>query len=161
MKTLEISTKLGFEDAIGSLQKMISKSGGSSLILEKRTRGYVSSKKVYLYRSQTMFGNPYKPVFVGKVVKEQDNVILKGSFTTYIFGKILLTVWIVLVSAMVGFMVLDTYINNHSDFNSTLITAIGIYIVFVLAGVCSMFFGRFQAGDDIEYLSNKIREALN
>lgn len=159
-KKLKVRSHFSFDDTLILLSSILEKPKKHAFVLKKYTKGRVDIDQVYFYRSQVMFGNPYKPVFSGRLYERDGQVFLEGKFTVHIIGKILFTLFTTSVTVMIGYAILSMYIDNSMNFDQ-LMTLIQVCIVFISAGVFSLLFGSFLANDDVTYLSSKINELLS
>lgn len=113
-----------------------------------------------------MFGNSFKPIFVGKFHQKNGNVFLEGKFTTFIFSKIFMFFWL----TFAAFWTLLAFFNTAA----TLVTDIQrignepTQILFLIIGAAFFVIGILfikgcwrLSSKDMEYLKEVICKALS
>ena len=80
-------------ESVARLRARTGRSVFSSLFHESAV-GPVSASRVRLQRVIPLFGNSFKPVFVGAFRHDHGRVVLEGRFTMFLFSKIFMTIWL-------------------------------------------------------------------
>jgi hypothetical protein len=65
-----------------------------SALFRQAAVGPVTESRVRLQRVIPLFGNSFKPIFVGRFEHSQGRVVLNGRFTMFLFSKIFMTAWL-------------------------------------------------------------------
>lgn len=163
---LELRSAFPLQESIERLKTATKRSVFSTLFCEAAV-GCVTARRVRLQRVKPMFGNSFKPVFVGRFVEVGGTVILRGQFTMFLFSKVFMSVWL-------GFALLWTILaamaalgagrtpnapETHHSLAATLFPIIGI--AFFLVGVAFLRFCWWLSRGDIGYLKTTMVRALD
>jgi hypothetical protein len=65
-----------------------------SALFRQAVVGPVTDSSVRLQRVIPMFGNSFKPTFVGRFREDQGQVVLEGRFTMFRHSKVFMTIWL-------------------------------------------------------------------
>jgi tetratricopeptide (TPR) repeat protein len=131
--------------------------------------GPVEKDCVRLQRVIPLFGNSFKPIFVGKFKEAPDGVVLEGDFTTFTSAKIFMTIWFGCASIWVAIATIagiSGSIRNPGEVASDPAKLI-VAIFFPLFGVFFIAMGNYflrfcwwLSRGDIDFLSAVIARAL-
>ena len=116
--------------------------------------GFVSKDQVRLHKVTFMYANIFKPIFVGKFVTRDNEILLVGDFkmgsvarvTTYIFVGFLSFIQLILLVLIIS----DP--DNRSQFFDPL--------SFIALGVLVVYSAKLIGKKDIPWIENKIKQAL-
>jgi hypothetical protein len=133
--------------------------------------GRVSETEVRVKRHIPLFSNSFKPIYVGTFEATPAAVVLKGTFTTFMFSKLFMTVWFgfvalwTTVTFVFALAVLAIELLYPSAFDSNpQILWVVVFPLFGLGlfafGYCILRFARWLSRGDIDFLSERISGAL-
>ena len=125
-------------------------------LLQEAAAGPVTESRVRLNRVIPLFGNSFKPVFVGAFRQDLGRVVLEGRFTMFLFSKILMTIWLAFALVWTGVAVFAV---TRSPTLTLLFPLFGL--CFVVAGVAFLRFCWWLSRNDMPYLASVINTALN
>ena len=117
--------------------------------------GTVKESRVSLQRVIPMFGNSFKPFFVGKFERRAGKVVLVGQFTMHLFTKVFMAFWMGSV-ALITIAGAVAAIRSHRAWPMPLM-GLGMLLVAVLL----IGFGAWLSRNDSAWLSEIIRQTLN
>ena len=125
--------------------------------------GPVSESRVRLQRVIPMFGNSFKPIFVGAFTLSQGQVVLEGRFTIYRAAKAFMCLWFSIALTIAAITLLGALkaIVEHrlSDEPTALLAPLGP-LAFLLVGVGFVRGCWWLSRGDIPYLAAVIEAAL-
>jgi hypothetical protein len=151
----EFKSGLTLEESIRRLSEATRRSVFSTLTREAAV-GKVSKERVSLLRFTPVFGNAFKPRFIGQFHLQHGQVVLSGRFTMMLFVKIFMTYWF-------GFCVLwtcgATVAAIFSPQTPWLLPFGGVLMFAV--GVGFIAFAKQISTNDIQWLTNVIQRALS
>jgi hypothetical protein len=163
---LELRSAFPLQESVERLKTATKRSVFSTLFCEAAV-GCVTANRVRLQRVIPMFGNSFKPVFVGRFVEVGGTVVLRGQFTMFLFSKVFMSVWlsfalvwtILAAVAVFGAGRSPSAPQTHHSLAATLFPCIGI--AFFLAGVAFLRFCWWLSRGDIDYLKTTMIRALD
>jgi len=136
-----------------------------SALFRQAAVGPVTESKVRLQRIIPLFGNSFKPIFVGRFEHSHGRVILQGRFTMFLFSKIFMTAWLgfalvltIIAAAATLQTVMGSDANPQKDPMTLLFPLVGIG--FFLAGVAFVRGCWWLSRSDIAFLTSVIQAAL-
>ena len=134
-----------------------------SALFRQAAVGPVSESRVRLQRVVPMFGNSFKPIFVGAFALSQGRVVLEGRFTIYPFAKVFMCIWFSIGLTIAAFALIGVLraIAQHglSEGPAALLVPLGV-LAFLLVGVGIVRVGWWLSRRDIPYLTAVIEAAL-
>lgn len=89
---VELRSSFSLQESVERL-KLATKRSLFSYLFSHAAAGRVTPTSVRLQRVIPMFGNSFKPIFVGRFVEIDGRVVLKGKFTMFRISKILTSIW--------------------------------------------------------------------
>jgi hypothetical protein len=126
--------------------------------------GPVDESTVRLHRVIPMFGNSFKPIFVGRFDLDEGRVVLEGRFTMFRFSKIFMTIWLVfalLWTVLAAAAALKAVAEDGAtmyDPVAWLVPLVGV--LFFLAGVAFVRGCWWLSRKDMVFLTSVIQAAL-
>jgi len=137
-----------------------------SSLFRQAAVGPVTESRVRLQRVIPLFGNSFKPIFVGMFQQHHGRVVLEGRFTTFLFAKVLLTTWLgfIVVWTIVAIVfVLKTAGYNPGKLSEEPMTLLSpvVGVAFFVAGVAFARLCWWLSRKDILFLAAVIHEALS
>ena len=152
-------------ESIARLRARTERSIFSSLFHESAA-GPVGESRVRLQRVIPLFGNSFKPIFVGAFQQSHGRVVLEGRFTIFLFSKIFMTAWLTLAlvwTIIAACVVLRTVHNDPGRLGEgTLALLFPLFgLVFFAAGIGFIRGSWWLSRNDMGYLSSVIRSALS
>jgi hypothetical protein len=134
-----------------------------SALFRQAAVGPVSESRVRLQRVIPMFGNSFKPIYVGAFTVSQGRVVLEGRFTIYRAAKALMCIWFSIALTLVAITLVGApkAIVEHrlSDQPAVLLAPLGP-LAFLLVGVGFVRGCWWLSRGDIPYLTAVIEAAL-
>jgi hypothetical protein len=122
---------------------------------DEAAAGRVTASRVSLQRVIPMFGNTFKPFFVGRFERRGGKVVLAGRFTMHVFFKCFMAVWTAGVAAVtVGGSMAAMHTHRAAP-----MPLLGLGML--LFAVVLMRLGAWMSRNDPAWLSGVIRHALN
>lgn len=118
--------------------------------------GSVSRDNVRLHKVTPMFGNIFKPIFLGKFRTENHKVLLVGKFQMGVIAQII--VWFSMIMGLVAQIVALTSIGTEIDhkqlslFGPTIFMGVGILVV---------LFCKVSARRDVYWIKTRIESTLS
>lgn len=163
---LELRSAFPLQESVERLKTATKRSVFSTLFCEAAV-GCVTASRVRLQRVIPMFGNSFKPVFVGHFVEVGSTVVLRGQFTMFLFSKVFMSVWLsfalvwTILATVAGFGAgtSPSAPQTHHSPAASLFPFIGI--AFFLAGVAFLRFCWWLSRGDIDYLKTTMVRALD
>jgi len=135
-----------------------------SALFRQAAVGPVSESRVRLQRVIPMFGNSFKPIYVGAFTLRQGRVVLDGRFTTFRSAKAFMCIWFSIGLTIVAITVVGALkaIVEHrlSDQPALLLAPLGP-LAFLLVGVGFVRGCWWLSRGDIPYLTAVIEAALS
>jgi hypothetical protein len=134
-----------------------------SALFRQAAVGPVSESRVRLQRVIPMFGNSFKPIYVGAFTLSQGRVVLEGRFTMYRTAKAFMCIWFsigltIVAVALVG--ALKAIVEHRlGDQPVVLLAPLGP-LAFLLGGVGFVRGCWWLSRGDIPYLTVVIEAAL-
>ena len=132
---------------------------------KQRAVGTVKTTFVGLQRVIPLFGNSFKPIFVGKFEEEPQGIVLRGRFTTFGFVKAFIPVWF--GGLLIGLVLAVKQSVLAASADPQLIVSNPNYILvplgFLIFEVVGYFFLRFcwwLSRGDVDFLAQIITQAL-
>lgn len=153
------------EESIEKLSEETKRSVFQSLTKQNAV-GIVTESNVRLQRVIPMFGNSFKPIFVGQFNTKSGKVEIEGKFTTFAISKVFMVFWLGFAAFWtVGATIktYDTWISNPERFDVEPILMFFplIGLAFFVVGIV-FFKGCWRLSiRDIDYLKNVITKALS
>jgi hypothetical protein len=148
----EFRSGFGLEESVERLRAATKRSVFSALS-ETAAVGKVTEKSVRLQRVIPMFGNSFKPFFLGQFQSGNGQVLLVGRFTMLPMVKVFMTFWLGVVSlTSVGFL--------FGLKSTTPAPAVLVPFLMLGGGVAMLAFGKWLARNDVAWLSEVIEGAL-
>jgi hypothetical protein len=129
-----------------------------SAFTRQRAVGTVKRSRVSLQRAIPFIGNSFKPFFIGRFEERDGRVTLAGRFTLLWLAKALASLWFGFVMLWTALAVGVMAIHGPTDDNWWL-PAFGTGML--AAGMGFAWICRWFARNDIEWISNVIRQALS
>jgi hypothetical protein len=162
---VEVPSLFSLQDSVQHLRDFTKRSVFSSLFSQAAV-GRVTATDVRLQRVIPMFGNSFKPIFVGKFQEINGHVVLKGKFTMFLFSKIFMSIWL-------GFALFWTILASLSIFSTSGVRTTTpvenpllasmfplIGIAFFLGGILFVRFCWWLSRSDMKYLTKVMTQAL-
>lgn len=151
-------------ESVTRLQKCTKRSVFSSLFREAAV-GPVTESRVRLQRVIPLFGNSFKPIFVGRFHHSQGRVVLEGRFTMFSFAKVFMTGWLAFAliwTALAAFATLKAVSQTGAPMPersiALLLPLIGV--VFFAMGIAIVRVSWWLSRNDMAFLASVIRRAL-
>jgi hypothetical protein len=132
-----------------------------SALFRQAAVGPVDESRVRLHRVIPMFGNSFKPIFVGRFDHDEGRVVLEGRFTMFRFSKIFMTIWLVfalLWTVFAAAAALKDSARIYDDPVALLVPLVGV--LFFLAGVAFVRGCWWLSRKDMVFLTSVIQAAL-
>ena len=136
-----------------------------SALFRQAAVGPVDESSVRLHRVIPMFGNSFKPIFVGRFNLEEGRVVLEGRFTMFRLSKIFMTIWLVFAliwTVLAAAAALKTVAQDRGtiseDPEALLVPLVGV--LFFLAGVAFVRGCWWLSRNDMVFLTSVIQAAL-
>ncbi len=116
--------------------------------------GKVSREKVFIFRyRQGMGRTPFRPIFQGKFIVEDNQTFLKGLFSMALSTKIMTILWFGLI---IYFTIMSINGNRQELQPISFLLPVGtILIFFSLYG-----FGRWVSRNDRDFISERIKSSI-
>jgi hypothetical protein len=137
-----------------------------SALLRQAAVGPVDESRVRLHRVIPMFGNSFKPIFVGRFDLDEGRVVLDGRFTMFRLSKIFMTIWLVFAliwTILATAAALRTVVQDrgriYDDPVAWLVPLVGV--LFFLAGVAFVRGCWWLSRKDMVFLTSVIQAALH
>lgn len=150
----EFKSAFDLEESIKRL-RAATKGSVFSALAQPAAVGPVKEAKVRLQRAIPMVSNSFKPFFFGRFEVRQDGVYLAGKFTLLPFAKVFMTFWLG-ATTFIGILLLAT---GGQAQGAGSLAALGPFAM-VGFGIGLVAVGKWFARNDMEWLSNVIRTAL-
>lgn len=127
--------------------------------------GRVSVERVHLQWVVPMFGNAFKPIFVGRFAKEHGNVVLRGKFSMFLTSRVLMMFWF---CGVITWVALVAGKLAHACLSTSGCIGEPKLILFLLFGLAMLVAGVFfvaylwnYSREDMDHLSGLIVDALS
>ncbi|MFZ0500499.1 MAG: hypothetical protein WAU49_09630 [Steroidobacteraceae bacterium] len=117
--------------------------------------GKVSAQRVALQRAMPMFGNSFKPFFIGRFIEREGRVFLVGQFRVVLPVRIFMAFWFG-VLALMALLSVTRAPSSHARW-AGLLAAIGMATL----GMAMVAFGKWLARNDPAWISAIIEGALS
>lgn len=154
----EVQSDFDIEESILKLSKIVSSIPYP--INELRIRGFVSKNRISFRKTIPFIQNSFKPIFVGKLVKIEDCVVLKGKFSVHWLTRLFYTiVWLFLVT--VAFLPIIGYLINKDNNFISVMTMFFVGLCMWVASVGLVVLGRRFSRNDTKYLSDIVKQTLS
>ena len=163
---LELRSAFQLQESVERLKTATKRSVFSTLFCEAAV-GCVTASRVRLQRVIPMFGNSFKPVFVGHFVEVGGTVVLRGQFTMFLFSKIFMSVWLgfalvwTILAAVAGLVAGSSPSAPPTHYSLAAILFPCIGIAFFLGGVAFLRSSWRLSRGDIDYLKTTMVRALD
>jgi|SRR3989344_3816019 len=157
--TVSFEVKGDFSQAVDRLARTASKPILQATFDESQKPslvGTVSKDHVRIHKVKPMFGNLFKPIFLGKFQTDNHKTTLSGKFKMGLLPQITTYVF-VLVGLIVQVFALPE-IGSESGFRSLSFLEPSLFILGVISVV---LFGKFFARRDVEWIKHQIETALS
>ena len=154
---VEVHSPFSLHDSVQRLREVTKRSVFSSLF-SQAAAGRVTATDVRLQRVIPMFGNSFKPIFVGKFRETNGQVVLSGRFTMFLFSKIFMSVW--LSFWLIWTLLAALSVLGIGDVQAPPSTGL-IGVVFFVAGILFVRFCWWLSRSDMKYLTGVITQALH
>jgi hypothetical protein len=146
-----------------SVERLRARTGRSvlSALFHQSAVGPVNESRVRLQRVIPLFGNSFKPIFVGRFHQSQGRAVLEGRFTMFLFSKVFMTVWLAfalvwtITSAVAALRAVG---RGHAKPMAMLFPLVGV--LFFLTGVGFVRCCWWLSRNDMAFLGSVIRAAL-
>ena len=163
---VEIHSPFSLSDSVQRLRDATKRSVFSSLFRQAAV-GPVTAANVRLRRVIPMFGNSFKPIFVGRFRETNGQVVLSGRFTMFLFSKIFISVWLsfwliwtlVATLGVFGIGGIQPAPSSGSPLLVLLFPLIGVG--FFVAGILFVRLCWWLSRSDMKYLTAVITQALH
>jgi hypothetical protein len=151
------STPVEFKSAFAlqeSLERLrvATKRSAFSAMAQAAAVGPVKETKVRLQRVIPMLHNSFKPFFFGRFERRSDGIYLTGRFALLPFVKIFMTIW------LGGVIFIGAVVATQAQ-RGGLWPTLGCFAMAAF-GIAMIGFGKWLSRNDVEWLSNVIRTAL-
>lgn len=154
------------EEAVKRLREAVKPTIFHSLFKQSAV-GEVRKDRVRLQKVIPFFGNSFKPIFVGAFKDTADGVILEGVFTTFMFSKIVMTVWFgfsliwTLTAIFAAAGIIFAKGNILTSFNMLYAISFPVFgLLFMAFGYGLLRFCWWVSRADMDFLSRTITHAL-
>lgn len=154
-ETAEFASDYSMEESVEQLAKVVKRSVFNALTSQELV-GRVSSSRVSLQRVIPLFGNSFKPFFVGTFLPRGGRVVLTGTFTMHRFAKAFMTLWFGFC-ILCTLMAMATFLGGNTE--NALMSLFGAGML--LGGFGFMRLGQWISRGDIAWISRRISEALS
>ncbi len=156
------ATPAEFESSYGleeSVQRLAAATGRSvfSALTRQRAVGTVKPSRVSLQRVIPMFGNSFKPFFIGEFQERNGRVVLTGRFTMIWPVKTFMSVWFGFLLVWTALPGASIVTQGQTDVVWFPLSGLGM----IGAGIALVWIGKWFARNDAAWLSNVIQEALS
>lgn len=156
-KTVEFESAFSLAESVERLKGATRRRIFSrSAMAHESAVGRVSAQRVVLQRVIPMFGNSFKPFFVGRFVEREGRVFLVGRFRMLWLVRIFMAVWLGAVAVGTVFVATSSRASIHWRDHQFIAGA-----VMLGAGVALLGFGRWLSRNDPAWLSRMIKDALS
>ena len=151
-----------FEESVVRLREATARSVLRTLF-KQAAPGRVDARKVRLQRYIPFFGNSFKPIFVGRWIERDGNIVLKGRFTMFLLAKVFMSFWLGFAIPWTVFASVGVFAMAHGGTLASepwlaLFPLLGIGFVALGAGFVRACW--HWSRKDIPYLEGVIRGAL-
>jgi hypothetical protein len=162
----EVPSAFSLQDSVERL-RLATKRCVFSALFKQAAVGRVTASDVRLQRVIPMFGNSFKPVFLGSFELVDGRVVLRGKFTMFRFAKIFMSLWLSFALVWTIFAVLVTFVifgprnslgPEVSPVCASLFPFIGI--IFFVIGILFVRFCWWLSRSDIKFLTGVMTDAL-
>jgi len=163
---VEVHSAFSQHDSVQRLREVTKRSVFSSLFSQAAV-GRVTATDVRLQRVIPMFGNSFKPIFVGQFRETNGRVVLSGRFTMFLFSKIFISVWlsfalmwtVLALLSVFGMSGIQATASSGNPLVVSLFPLIGFG--FFVAGILFVRFCWWLSRSDMKYLTDVITRALH
>lgn len=146
-------------ESVSRLRSCTRRNALSSLFAESAA-GPVTESRVRLQRIVPMFGNSFKPVFIGAFDQEEGRVFLRGRFTLFAATKIFMAMWFSFVAVWTT-LACYTVVCAVAKGDEGFVLAFPLVgVTFFVVGVAFVRGGWWLSRHDIPYLEATIEGAL-
>jgi hypothetical protein len=152
-------------ESVARLRARTERSIFSSLFHESAA-GPVGESRVRLQRVIPLFGNSFKPIFVGAFQQSHGRVVLEGRFTMFLFSKIFMTAWLTFAlvwTIMAAWVVLRTVRDDPGRLGDGTLALLFplIGLGFFVVGIGFIRGCWWLSRNDMAYLTSVIQKALS
>jgi hypothetical protein len=153
--SVEFQSAFGLAESVGRLKAATRRSVFFAMAREAAV-GRVSAQRVVLQRAIPMFGNSFKPFFVGKFIEHDGRVFLVGQFRMLWFVRVFMTFWFGMIALMALLSATGAPASSHNRWFSFLGA-----IVMATAGLALVTLGKWLSRNDPAWISGVIAGALS
>jgi hypothetical protein len=159
----EVSSAFSLQDSVERLRAATKRCVFSALFRQAAV-GRVAASDVRLQRVIPMFGNSFKPVFMGRFQEIEGQVVLRGRFTMFRFAKIFMSLWLSFALAWTIFAIFVIFGPRNSlgpevsPVWASLFPFTGI--AFFVVGILFVRFCWWLSRSDIKFLTGVMTDAL-
>jgi hypothetical protein len=154
-RAVEFQSGFGLAESVDRLKAATRRSVFRAMAREAAV-GKVSAQRVVLQRVIPMFGNSFKPFFVGRFVERDGRVFLVGQFRMLWLVRVFMTAWFGMLGLMVLLSAAATPFSSNDRWFS-LLGAAGMGA----AGLVLVTFGKWLSRNDPAWISRVIEGALS
>jgi hypothetical protein len=161
----EVSTSFSLQDSVERLRGATKRSVFSAFFNQAAV-GPVDARRVRLQRVIPMFGNSFKPIFVGRFEEIEGRIVLRGTFTMFLFSKVFMSVWLSFALFWTVSVTIATLLSGISSPTSAPCSASAplwfplIGLSFLCIGVLFIRVCWWFSRGDIDYLKTVMSNAL-
>lgn len=152
---IEFQSAFGLAESVDRLKAATRRSIFQAMARQAAV-GRVSAQRVVLQRVIPMFGNSFKPLFVGRFIEREGRVFLVGQFRISRLVRVFMTLWFGVLTLMVLFSATGVPLSSHDRWFG-LLAGIGM----ATGGMAVVTFGRWLARNDPAWISGVIEGALS
>ena len=151
----EFKSEFDLSESVERL-RAATKRSALGVLAQQAAAGRVSESRVRLQRVIPMFGNSFKPFFIGRFEQRGGGVFLAGRFTMLFLAKAFMTVWfgLLLIFALMSVTLAPAKQGNTV---AMLLGALGMFG----AGIALVAVGKWFARNDVVWLSKLFQTTLS
>jgi hypothetical protein len=153
--SIEFQSAFGLGESVDRLKAATRRSVFVSMARQAAV-GRVSAERVMLQRAIPMFGNSFKPFFVGRFIERDGRVFLVGQFRMLWFVRAFMTFWFGMLALMAVLSATAVPASSHNLWSSFLGA-----IVMATGGLALVTFGKWLSRNDPAWISGVIEGALS
>jgi hypothetical protein len=153
--SVEFQSAFGLAESVDRLKAATRRSVFASMARQAAV-GRVSAKRVALQRVIPMFGNSFKPFFVGSFIERDGRIFLVGEFRMFWLVRAFMIFWFGMIALMALLSATVVPASSHNRWFSFLGA-----IVMASAGLALVTFGKWLSRNDPAWISGVIEGALS
>ena len=159
---VKFRSKASVDDCIRRLKGIVKSNNPAFALFSLTSRpvlvGRVDGNGVALHRVSPLIGNPYRPYFYGKFVREVSETVLKGKFTISHLAKVIDTLLLIALAIFVIALIIASF-SSSAQFQSGWVTML-ILLAICIVGVGMLKLTKRMSSRDVDWISGEIKSAL-